>query len=531
MKKSTLLFLTFFAVFINLPFAFSQTPVWKDVAGIIYDNCTTCHRPGEIGADYLNATGYLSLVSSPFFYSIPTQIQARLMPPWKADPNYRHFLSERILSQSDIDKLTEWVNAEGPAGDTADAPDPPVFATGSQLGIPSATLTMSEPFTVPGDYSDHYQVFVLPANLFVDRDVSAIEFRPGNAKVVHHVFIYTCEDGSAAALDATTPEYGYESFGGAGEGVNADFLGLYAPGLQARFYPDGSGVKFKAGTDVLIQVHYAPVTEPTTDQSSINLFYSNETDLRKVKAKRVGEQYITEPVFFIPKNKVLTFHTEYPLDTTYSIFSIAPHQHLIGKDFKIWAVTPDGDSIPLIYLPKWDFNWQMLYSYPFMIKLEEGTTIYAAATYDNTANNPNNPNNPPVNIGYGESSFDEMFKYFMNLLPYMPGDEDIVLDSSWHPVGVAPVEGIVNTPQLYGPSPNPGTDEVWLTYYLPKSSPFALYVYDLSGRWVTTVKDEAITGAGMHRNALDVSKFENGTYLCTLVCDGKQVSKKFVVQH
>ncbi|MGB3074341.1 MAG: T9SS type A sorting domain-containing protein, partial [Chitinophagales bacterium] len=75
------------------------------------------------------------------------------------------------------------------------------------------------------------------------------------------------------------------------------------------------------------------------------------------------------------------------------------------------------------------------------------------------------------------------------------------------------------------------TDEVWLTYYLPKSSPFALYVYDLSGRLVTTVKDEAITGAGMHRNALDVSKFENCTYLCTLVCDGKQVSKKFVVQH
>ncbi|MEO6167013.1 MAG: T9SS type A sorting domain-containing protein, partial [Chitinophagales bacterium] len=509
----------------------SQTPEWKDVASIVYNNCTTCHRPGEIGADYLNATGYSALVSSPYFFNIPTQIQARLMPPWKADPSYQHFLSERILEQSDIDKLSAWVDAEGPAGDTSLAPDPPIFSTGSQLGTPNSILTMLEPFTIPGDYTDHYQVFVLPANLIDDQDVSAIEFRPGNAKVVHHVFIYTCEDSSAAVLDGTTPEYGYPSFGGAGEGVNADFLGLYAPGLQARFYPPGSGVKFKKGTDVLIQVHYAPVTQETTDQSSVNIFYTNQTDLRKVKAKRVGEQYITEPVFFIPKNKVLTFHNIYPLDTTYSIFSIAPHMHLIGKDFKIWAVTPDGDSIPLIYIPKWDFNWQMLYSFPFMIKLPDGTQIYSEASYDNTENNPNNPNNPPVNIGYGESSTDEMFKYFMNLLPYMPGDEDIVLDSSWHPVGVAPIEGIVTTPQLYGPSPNPATDQVALTYYLPNNTSFALYVYDLSGRLVTTVKDSPITGAGMHKNMIDVSKFTPGTYFCTLLCDGRQLTKKFIVQH
>lgn len=531
MKKVTLLFFTSIALLSGINNAFSQTPEWKDVASIVYNNCTTCHRPEEIGADYLNATGYQSLITSPYFYSIPTQLQAGLMPPWKADPEYRHFLGERILPQSDIDKLSEWVNAEGPAGDTTLAPNPPTFAIGSQLGVPNAVLTMAEPFTVPGDYSDHYQVFVLPTNLFVDRNVSAIEFRPGNAKVVHHVFIYTCEDGSAEALDATTPEYGYSSFGGAGEGVNADFLGLYAPGLSPRFYPAGSGVKFKAGTDVLIQVHYAPVTEETTDQSSVNLFYTNEENIRKVKAKRVGEQYVTEPVFFIPKNKVLTFHTQYPLDTTYSLFSIAPHMHLIGKSFKIWAVTPEGDSIPLIHIPNWDFNWQMLYNYPFMVKLEQGTTLFAEATYDNTENNPNNPNNPPLNIGYGESTFDEMFKYFMNLLVYEPGDEDIEIDPNWHPVGIPPIDGIVTTPQLYSPSPNPSANEVGLTYYLPNNSPFTMYIYDLSGKLVDTIKEGATAGIGLQKNNLDVSDYKSGVYFCTLLCDGKQLTKKFVVQH
>jgi hypothetical protein len=228
---------------------------------------------------------------------------------------------------------------------------------------------------------------------------------------------------------------------------------------------------------------------------------------------------------------VLTFHNIYPMDTTYSIFSIAPHMHLIGKDFKIWAVTPGGDSIPLINIPKWDFNWQMLYSYPFMIKLEEGTLIYANATYDNTENNPYNPNIPPMNIGYGESSTTEMFKYFMNLLTYMPGDENIVLDSTWQPVGVPPIAGIVSTPQLYAPSPNPSSNEVSLTYYLPDAKGFSLYVYDLSGRLVTTINETTHASAGLHRNILDVSAYAQGTYFCTLLSDGKRLTKKFVVQH
>jgi hypothetical protein len=267
------------------------------------------------------------------------------MPPWKADPNYTHFLGERILEQSEIDLITKWINDDGaPAGDTTLAPPSPVFVEGSQLGTPDVTLTMSDYYTVPGDLTDHYIVFVLPSGFTEEKLISAIEFRPGNATVVHHVFIYTCNDGSAAAMDATTPDYGYPSFGGAGEGVNVDFLGLYGPGLTPRFYPPGSGVKFKEGTDVVIQVHYAPIDHEELDKSSINLFFSKESEIRNVKPKRVGEQYILEPVFFIPKEKVLTFHEDYPIDTDFSIFAIAPHMHQIGKNFKIWAVTPTGDS-------------------------------------------------------------------------------------------------------------------------------------------------------------------------------------------
>ncbi len=191
-------------------------------------------------------------------------------------------------------------------------------------------------------------------------------FRAGNPKVVHHVFIYTCTDSSADLADALTPGYGYPSFGGAGEGVNADFITLYGPGLTPRFYPEGTGIKFKKGTAVVIQVHYAPTTTEQTDQSSLNIFYDTVPNIRYVKGKRVGENYITEPVFFIPHDHIVTFHSQYTVDTTFSMFSIAPHMHLLGKEFKIWAVTPNGDSIPLCHVPSWDFHWQLLYNFPLL---------------------------------------------------------------------------------------------------------------------------------------------------------------------
>ena len=510
----------------------AQAAEWKDVASIFYSNCTTCHRPGEIGADYILATGYTALKNSPFFYSIPTQINSGLMPPWKADPNYRHFLDERILEQNEKDLISAWVNADGPAGDTTLAPPPPVFSSGSQLGTPDLTLTMAQPYTVPGDFTDHYIVFVLPTGLTEDKVVSAFELRPGTGQVVHHAFIYTCNDGSAAAMDSTTPEYGYPSFGGAGESVNVDFIGLYGPGMTPRFYPPGTGKKIKAGSDMVIQIHYAPIDHEEIDQSSINLFFSNDDQVRNVKAKRVGEQYIEEPVFFIPKEKVLTFHEDFPIDTDYSLITIAAHMHLLGKTYKIWAEYPTGDSIPLLYIPLWDFHWQLGYSFPFMVKLPAGTVIHAEATYDNTENNPNNPNNPPINVGYGESSTDEMFKFFMNLVPYLPGDEDIVLDSSWHPSGIPPTSGgLIATPQLYPPSPDPVTDQLSISYYIPSIMGFNLYVYDLSGRLVMPVMQTKSSGEGLHRNIIDVSKFVPGVYFCTLEAGGAHQTKRFVVQH
>ncbi|MCS6916072.1 MAG: hypothetical protein NZM08_00090, partial [Chitinophagales bacterium] len=213
---------------------------WKDVAPVFYQHCASCHRPGQIGETYLNAMGYTALTQSPYFYSIPQAIQTRTMPPWPADPSYVRYLNERLLAQQDIELISKWISNGHPAGDTTLAPPPPDFPSGSALGVPDLTLKMQVPYFIPGDNQDRYQVFVLPSNTLEDKQLKAVEFVAGNPAVVHHVFMYLCTDGSADSLDQLTPEYGYPSFGGAGEGANVTFIGLYGPGMTPRFYPEGT---------------------------------------------------------------------------------------------------------------------------------------------------------------------------------------------------------------------------------------------------------------------------------------------------
>jgi len=459
------------------------------------------------------------------------------MPPWKADPGYHHYLDERILTPADTTLIGKFVdqvlNGINNPGDTTLAPLPPVFPTGSQLGTPDTVLTMTQPFTIPGDDSDHYQCFVLHTNLTADTNVKAIEFRAGNPRVVHHVFIYTCTDNSADSLDAITPnEYGYPSFAGAGAGVNADFLTLYGPGLTPRFYPDGSGIRLKAGTRLIIQIHYAPTATEQTDQSSLNIFYEPNNQIRAVKGKRVGENYILEPVFFIPKNHTVTFHSEYTLDTTYSMFSIAPHMHLLGKEFKIWAVTPSADSIPLCHIPDWEFHWQLLYNFPCYVIFPQGTVIHSEATYVNDTTNLDNPNHPPQNVAYGESSFDEMDKYFMNLLTYSPGDEYVIFDTALCALNDEPtlIGGMVSTPQFYNLIPNPASDQTMLEYYLPNHVNCKMFVYDGLGRLALPVMEEPRAAPGFHRNIINVSDFIPGLYLVVLEADGRRITKPLIVQ-
>ena len=86
----------------------------RDIAPILYRNCTNCHRPGEIGP--MSLLSYQDV--RPWAKSIVTRVTAGTMPPWHADPLTGEFDNDRRLTAAEKDAITRWVSAGAPEGES-----------------------------------------------------------------------------------------------------------------------------------------------------------------------------------------------------------------------------------------------------------------------------------------------------------------------------------------------------------------------------------------------------------------------------
>ena len=397
-----------------------------DVAPIIYAHCTECHRVGEIGPMPLTTYDEVFVYGEFIEYVTATDY----MPPWTPDDTYSHFVGERVLTDDEKATLSAWVAAGKPEGNPADNPGIPSFPDGSQIGTPDMVLPMAESYTHGGDMTDQYQVFVLPADPDNDLAIRALEVRPGNRTVSHHAILGLDVTGTAVNLDAQDPEPGYESFGGFGFSAESNFFGAWVPGALTLEYPPGIGRVIPAGADLLLQMHYGPSPIEETDLTEVNVFFAEEPIEREVETGIMGPQHLDQ-FFFLPANQERTFHGTMDVAADLSLLSVAPHCHLIGVSWEVYATSPNNqDTIPLISIPSWDFNWQGFFTFPTLTKIPAGYTLHGIASYDNTSANPFNPNDPPQNVTFGEGTTDEMFFVFFDYVLYEEGDELISLAPS-----------------------------------------------------------------------------------------------------
>lgn len=372
----------------------------KHVAPILWKNCASCHRPGEVGPFSLLTYDDAAKRAS-FLADITAD---RRMPPWKAEPNFGHFNDERILSDADIKTLREWAKAGAPEGDKKDLPTPPQFVEGWQLGTPDLILEMPEEFEVPADGPDIYRCFVLPIPTTENRTVAAAEFRPGNRRVVHHAIMYLDANGAGRQKDAKDPGPGYTSFGGPGV-LPTGGLGGWAPGAMPRKLPEGTGKFLRKGSDMLLQLHYHPDGKPAKDRSMVGIYFTKQP-----ATTIVGGLAILNTRLSIPagekRHQVSAKSEALPCDV--NLLGLGPHMHLLGREMKVTAKKPNGDVEPLFWTKDWDFNWQGSYGYAKPVRLPKGSVIEVEATYDNSADNPHNPNSPPKRVTWGEQTTDEM---------------------------------------------------------------------------------------------------------------------------
>ena len=500
--------------------AHAQYTFHADVAPIIYNECTQCHRTGEIGP--MPFTTYAEVAAYGEFIVYVTA--SGYMPPWTPDHTFSSLRGERFLTDDEKEVLASWVAAGMPEGDPADNPGLPEFPEGSQVGTPDLVLSMPEPFVHQGDMEDQYQVFVIPTGVTETKEIRAVEVRPGNNSVDHHALIaYTNNPtavSQAQALDANDPAPGYESFGDYGVDVEQFLFGGWVPGTPPIEFPATLGHVIEPGSHLLLQMHYGPSPVEEVDQTEINLFFADAPIQREVETLIVGPQYLDSP-FMIPPNQITTFHASVPVWEDFSLISITPHCHLLGKSWEVFARSADAqDTIPLISIPEWDFNWQGLFTFPELVHLPTGYVVEAFCTYDNTADNPLNPSDPPQWMTWGDFTTDEMFVMFLQGVPYQEGDEDIAMS--------VPDRNTMLTytrTNLYPAWPNPVASgrQIQLGYHLPMAGPITLSLANVQGHEVTRWLDGTNRGKGSHVETLDVGALPAGTYLLRLEAPGGTV--------
>jgi hypothetical protein len=108
------------------------------------------------------------------------------------------------------------------------------------------------------------------------------------------------------------------------------------------------------------------------------------------------------------------------MDREVTLDSLMPHMHLRGKDFQYTVVYPDGRQEVILSVPKYDFNWQLMYQLKSPMLLPKGTRIDCVAHFDNSPNNKYNPD-PAKEVKWGEQTWEEMMiGFFTYTVPYAP---------------------------------------------------------------------------------------------------------------
>ena len=380
----------------------------RDVAPILYKNCTSCHRPGEIAP--------MSLLTyddaRPWAKSIRDEVSAGNMPPWHADAPHGTFLDERRLTEAEKATLVRWASNGAPKGDPKDLPETPKYTDGWSIGKPDVILEMQEDYKIPAEGVVQYEYFYIPTRFTEAKWVKAIEIRPGNRSVVHHVLMYhrAAPDmqrtpvirpnaQNSRITDNTPPGQRPPQRGLPPQRI----IATYAPGTSPQVMPAGTALRLEPGGILELQMHYTTNGEAATDRTRVGLVFANEPNLREVRAGQ-----FLNAVFTLPAGAAdVAVDTDVSFVQDATVWGLFPHTHLRGKKWRYVLELPDGTKKTILDVPRYDFNWQTYYMFKEPLQVPKGSKIVSTAWYDNSAANKSNPD-PKVDVKWGDQTWEEM---------------------------------------------------------------------------------------------------------------------------
>lgn len=500
-KRLFLFPLLFLTSFLNAQITWSE-----DVAPIIYQKCSHCHHQGAIAPFSLMSYGDVTTFASPISHVLTEGI----MPPWPPDPNYKHFADEFYLTNSEVQLIQGWLNSGMQPGDLTQAPDPPQFLPGGSL-LDTIHHTVSFGAYTLQTNTDEYRYFAVKNPFNQTVYINKVEVIPGLKDIVHHGDLYYDVSGQSLLADEADSIPGFN-----GNPNLSKYINAWSPGANPARYPDGWGVALPPNADFVMELHYGPGGYGEVDSTIMNLqFLSQPMATRSVRVGWLLSHYapsLLDGPLVIPADSITFFHQESaPMSQDFSFIAVAPHMHLIGDTYKVWAVTPTNDTIRIIDIPKWDFHWQRYYYFPNIIKLPQGTVIHSRASFDNTSSNHDQPNDPPITIERGPNTDDEMLLCYFMYAPYQPGDENIVMGDTIP--DDTPLVSSVNKPLPhleFDVFPNPASDRTFLQGTLHKPDNVVFEVFNIKGERMVTQLLSWPSGEFNHE--INIKDYPTGIY-------------------
>lgn len=401
----------------------------EHIGPLLAQHCAPCHRlQGEAPFSLLSYDDANSRA-----HTLVAVTQSGYMPPWRANPHYRSFANERLLSPTQIAQIRRWVENGAPQGSPRKAQKLAAAAQANASARPGLVLRPTQVYKIPGTNSENFVLFKIPFELADSQAVRAVEFIPGNRRLVHHAnyavqMVPTNVDIHAGRDHIVSDQFLTNMREYLPLMTHLVHYGGWVPGTSQQEFPAGVGFTMPKRGVILLTVHYGPSPIDTSDLSTIKLYFSKQPIQRPLQAVSIGSAGAgtISPPLVIPADSVKGFEATWPVRDDVSLLYIWPHMHLLGQTFKAWAITPTGETVPLVSIPAWDFRWQEAYRCRQFIHLPAGSVVKVWGSYDNTARNPNNPFSPPRRIISQElmESRSEMLNLVLLMLPYQPGDEN-----------------------------------------------------------------------------------------------------------
>jgi hypothetical protein len=376
----------------------------KDVAPILIEQCQSCHRKGGIApwamSNYQVVQGFAPLMRE--------AIVSKRMPPGQINPKYADVIvNHRTLSHTEEETLIAWIDAGAPVEGVADPLTLTEYSTSEWVhGEPDMIVEVPAQ-EIPaigtmGPNAIPYRYTKVDLGLTEDKWLRGSQFLPSEPTVMHHMLNTVSLPG----------ERNMNLLGTSGEGQgNMDFaqISAYVPGGTPDYYDENTGGLLRAGSIVNLQLHYTPDGKARTDKARIGLYFHDEGTVPE--ERMAGDCACIFPNTWTnipPYDPNFVQTAEIVLKNDVNLHTFLPHMHFRGKSMKATAIYADGTEEELIDIPKYDYAWQLSYTWKKPKFIPAGTRLFVEGAFDNSADNPMNPD-PSREVPWGQMSEDEMF--------------------------------------------------------------------------------------------------------------------------